>query len=367
MSVQFSPQPKTVIRKITMDPEVATKKGIVGIANVGNTCYANAAIQLLRHCPEWSSFCLQGLAEKEVADPSSNPAKVLTAYLDIIKPLWAGSHASYIQPAGFWQIMTEVLRGTIYEDFLRRIPHDAHEFLTWFLDQQYMATQKERNFTIKDANNVNDANETIAREAVKAWIDSFKKTYSPLTDLCFGLMLQKMTCHGCGNETRSWETFNMLKIKPGVADEDNSLQGMLNREMEEEKITDYACDKCKERGSVVRSHAIWRLPRNLFVVLKRFNFNGTKNPVPLNYDGGEVSFKDAFAPQSPEISKNFTYELFGSVDHHGSHMGGHYTCQAISPLSQKWWLYDDESVYPMESPKFGPSTYILGYKLRTNN
>jgi ubiquitin C-terminal hydrolase len=338
------------------------KKGVVGIANVGNTCYANSAIQLLRHCPEWSSFCLQGLAEKEIQDLSGNPAKVMNGYLDILKPLWSGSHPAFIRPGGFWQMMEQVVRGTIYEEFLHRIPHDAHEFMTWMLDQQYMATQKERHFTITEPKNTNDSNEMMAREAVKAWIDSFKKTYSPLTDLCFGLMRVTTTCQGCGNESRTWETFNMLKIQPGGPGEDNTLQGMLNREMQNERIDDYSCEKCKERCPVERSHRIWRLPRNLFVVLRRFNSNGTKNQVPLEYDGSVVEFGGAFAVESPEISKAFKFEFFGAVDHHGHHMGGHYTCQARSPVSGKWWLYDDESTYMLEEPKFGSSTYILGFK-----
>jgi ubiquitin C-terminal hydrolase len=339
-------------------------KGVVGIANIGNTCYANAAIQLLRHCSEWSSFCLQGLAEKEVQDNSSKSAKVMSGYLELLKPLWQASKPAYIQPGAFWEMMREVLQGTIYEDFLHRIPHDAHEFLTWFMDQQFMATQKKREFTILPPNNKDDPTESMAREAVKAWIDAFKTQYSPITDLCFGLIRKTSTCQGCGAESRSWETFNMLKIQPSTSpDQDNTLLGMLSRELENEIIEDFACEKCKNRCNIVRTHRIWRLPRNLFVVVKRFNPNGTKNNVPLSFEGLEVSFEDKFAEESPEVSKKYKYKIFGTVDHHGSHMGGHYTSQAYNPLSQKWWLYDDESAYALEQgPKFGSSTYILGFR-----
>lgn len=349
-------------KSIKMDEQA--KRGIVGIANVGNTCYANAALQLLRHCPEWSSFCLQGLAEKEIQDLSGNSAKVLKGYLDIIRPMWSGSLPSYIQPDGFWKVMTEVLRGTIYEDFLIRIPHDAHEFMVWLLDQQYIATQKKREFLIREPKTINDPQEMMAREAVKAWIDSFKNQYSPLTDLCFGLIRTVSTCQGCASETHSWDTFNMLKIQPGnKGDDDNSLKGMLERELATERIEDFACDKCKERCIVERSHKIWRLPRNLFVVVRRFNPNGTKNQMPLQYDGSTVEFTTSFAEQSPEISKEFKYDFYGAVDHHGHHTGGHYTCQARSPLTGAWWLYDDETAHSLNGPKFGSSTYILGFKM----
>ena len=363
----FARAPKKSAKKPSMRgmeavEAVTEDKGVVGIANVGNTCYANAALQLFRHCPEWASFCLQGSAQKAISDTNGNSAKVLNGYLDILKPLWSGAKPAYIRPSGFWEMMSDVVRGTIYEDFLRRIPHDSHEFLVWLLDQQYIATQKERNFNMVEPKNKDDPVEMMAREAVKAWIDSFKKAYSPLTDLCFGLIRTTSTCQGCGAETRSWDTFNMLKIQPGAPHEDNSLTGMLARELETERIEDFACDKCKERCTVERSHRIWRLPRNLFVVVRRFNPNGTKNQVQLQYDGGALNLESSFAAESPEISKRYKFELFGSVDHHGHHMGGHYTCQALSPLTRKWWLYDDETVYALEEPRFGSSTYILGFK-----
>jgi ubiquitin C-terminal hydrolase len=358
-SSQQQPQPQ-------QQPQQQKKnKGVIGIANVGNTCYANSAIQLLRHCSEWSSFCLQGLAEKEITDLSGNSAKVLLGYLDLLKPLWSGSHPAHIQPGGFWQMMTEVLKGTIYEEFLHRIPHDAHEFLTWLLDQQFMATQKERTFVITSPDG------TMAHEAVSAWVQSFKKAYSPLTDLCFGLMRVTTCCETCGHKSNSWETFNMLKVQPAREGE-NTIEAMLKRELEPERIDEYACDKCApKRGPATRTPMIWRLPRNLFVVLKRFNPNGSKNQAAVTYGGEQQSFEYVFAPESPEVSKNYKYNLYGTVDHHGHHMGGHYTCQAKSPLNKDdgsgWWLYDDESVYKLEQgPKFGSSTYILGFQITSN-
>lgn len=341
-------------------------KGVVGIVNVGNTCYANAAIQLFRHCSEWSSFCLQGLAQKEVQDSTTKPAKVLHAYLELLKPLWAASKPAYIQPGAFWDTLREVLQGTLYEDFLRRIPHDAHEFLTWCMDQQFMATQKPCHLSLLPPKNKNDPKEAMAREAIQAWIDAFKHQYSPLTDLCFGLIRKTSTCQGCGAETRAWETFNMLKVQPPTSNMAScTLHDMLACELENEIIEDYACDTCKERCTILRKHRIWRLPRNLFVVVKRFHPNGTKNNTPVSFDGGEILFKDMFAEESPEKSKMYTYKVFGTVDHHGSHMGGHYTAQAYNPLSHTWWLYDDETAHALEAgPTFGSSTYILGFSAK---
>ena len=44
-------------KQVTM-PDPRTK-GVVGLQNMGNTCYANSTIQLLRAVPEWNAFVLR--------------------------------------------------------------------------------------------------------------------------------------------------------------------------------------------------------------------------------------------------------------------------------------------------------------------
>ena len=40
---------------VNKDPNLTV---VVGIQNMGNTCYCNSTIQLLRACSEWDAFCL---------------------------------------------------------------------------------------------------------------------------------------------------------------------------------------------------------------------------------------------------------------------------------------------------------------------
>ena len=57
------------------------EKGIVGLQNMGNTCYANASLQILRAVPEWSVFCMSNDFEKLPEErKSSNYGKMLFAY-----------------------------------------------------------------------------------------------------------------------------------------------------------------------------------------------------------------------------------------------------------------------------------------------
>ena len=50
-------------------------KGVVGIQNMGNTCYCNSTLQLLRACPEWSAYCVSSITKEQLShlpDDDSN-------------------------------------------------------------------------------------------------------------------------------------------------------------------------------------------------------------------------------------------------------------------------------------------------------
>lgn len=328
-------------------------RGIIGLANLGNTCYMNSAIQAFRHCPEWTLFCKKnGDLEKHIQNRDTNNARVALAYQDLIHSIWGGTGPAYVRPLGFYDTLKLVVRGTHYEDFIRRTPQDAHEFLVWLLDQMYMATQREVNIQINNSERLRP----MVLSAVTGWKSAFEKQYSPLTDLIFGMYRIQYTCGGCNAVHTRWETFNCLKIQ---LVKNGEIMDSINSEFNEEEIDEYACESCKERTKTKKQASIWRLPKVLIVSLKRFTPMGTRDNTPLVYDGAPLTFESVFAPDSTETSRTNKFKLFATVDHHGSHMGGHYTSQCFSPIWKQWHRYDDESVQEIDAPRFGTQTYIL--------
>ena len=72
-------------------------KGVVGIQNMGNTCYCNSTIQLLRACSEWDIYCLT----HSFTERDDSNSRVLLAYQDILKSLWSAHLPAYVRPLGF--------------------------------------------------------------------------------------------------------------------------------------------------------------------------------------------------------------------------------------------------------------------------
>lgn len=337
-------------------PTENPKKGQIGLANLGNTCYLNAILQCLRHIPDLTVFMnkhSEPWIHKEGKD-----AQFCRAYKDLVENIWQAEPPGFMKPAGFYHYYRKALEGTAVDHLMMPLPHDSHEALVFVLDQLHEGMKK------KIEINVTAAPGTQTHRALTAWKDQVGPQYSPIVDYFFGLMEVSVICSGCKNVSRRFETFNMLKV--GFPESKQAtLDACLNYEFQDEHIDDYSCDKCspKRHAAAIRRR-IWRLPNNLIVVAKRFNPNGTKCHAALQAESEQV-FSNWFSEDSPESSGKATYALQGIVDHHGSAGGGHYTAQIRSPISGGWGLYDDESVGQIgdgSKPHVGQTSYILFYR-----
>jgi ubiquitin carboxyl-terminal hydrolase 4/11/15 len=130
---------------------------------------------------------------------------------------------------------------------------------------------------------------------------------------------------------------------------------------EGEEIEGYACDSCKGRTKASVSRSLWRLGNWVIVVLKRNENSGRRINTPVEIPE-KTTFSSVFHSASMEPSAKDPYELFATVNHHGSSGGGHYTAQARHPVSGQWAFFDDENAREIERPELGASTYIVMYR-----
>lgn len=340
---------------------MSESKGIVGLTNIGNTCYGNATLQALRHQVDLTIFLLQDKHTELLKRKNPNEkTHLLHNYSQLIRRLWTAESGTE-STKEFWGAMIPAAIQAGFDQFRAPVPHDAHEFLCFLLDQFHEAMADEVTMTVRAPSDQDDT-----RQALEAWKRSFEAHYSPLVEIVFGLQRRNMTCPSCKHSLNKWETFNTLKTTVPKQAEPVDLLQLLQQDSCAEKIEDYRCDGCKEKITLEVDSKFWRLGSWVIIVLKRFDNRGhrinTLVKVPL-----ELQFSSLFYEKSQEPSAKDTYELFATIHHHGSAGGGHYTAHAKHPVLGKWAYYDDESGTPIEGPpRLDASTYIVMYRRQTN-
>jgi ubiquitin carboxyl-terminal hydrolase 8 len=335
-------------------------KGVIGLTNIGNTCYGNAVLQALRHESDLTIFFLLGkhkdIMKRKGGDNDAFP--LIQQYGELVRNTWA-NEKGVEKTKYFWQDMVSLAKKKGYDQFQFPVPHDAHEFLSFLLDQIHEGLAEEVDMTLR----VDESKKEI-RSALEFWKSSFQKSYSPIVELLFSLKRKSTVCQSCKNESVTWETFNMIDVSvPENSTEPLNIMDLLVADGKGDELDDYVCSgSCSERTKAHVGRSIWRLGSWVILALKRFGNNGQRINTPIEIPF-ETSFEPIFYEKTIEPSKAHTYELFATVHHHGMAGGGHYTARAKHPVTGTWHVYDDENTLAISGPSLNdPSIYVVMYR-----
>jgi ubiquitin C-terminal hydrolase len=141
----------------------------------------------------------------------------------------------------------------------------------------------------------------------------------------------------CGHESVHEEPFTSLSIPMA-----ESVDRGIGRLLEDCQVRS-TCDECKALSAATKHTTVSTFPPFLIVHWKRFLNNGAKvnARVPSSLRG---------------------YRLVGSINHRGTHYGGHYT--ACTKRGETCYMCNDASVFPIEEKhmtKAAEAAYVLVY------
>ncbi|XP_072449604.1 ubiquitin carboxyl-terminal hydrolase 2-like isoform X1 [Chiloscyllium punctatum] len=337
-----------------------TSQGLVGLRNLGNTCFMNSILQCLSNTWELRDYCIQNTYRRDLNNRGRTNTALMEEFAKLLQTMWTSSSNDPISPSEFkTQIQKYAPRFVGYNQ------QDAQEFLRFLLDGLHNEVNRvlvRSKAIVEDLDHLPD-NEKGRR----MWKKYLEREDSWIVDHFVGQLKSSLTCSECGYCSTVFDPFWDLSLpisKKGYGEV--SLMDCI-RLFTKEDVLDGdekpTCYRCKTRRKCTKKFTIQKFPKILVLHLKRFSearIRTSKLTTFVNFPLKDLDLQEF----SSENSAHAVYNLYAVSNHSGTTMGGHYTAYCKNPQSAEWYNYNDSRVTPMSSNQIRTSdAYVLFYEL----
>ncbi|KAK9103955.1 hypothetical protein Sjap_021209 [Stephania japonica] len=179
--------------------------GLVGLQNLGNTCFMNSSIQCLVHTPPLVEYFLQDYShEINKHNPIGMHGELAIAFGDLLRKLWSIGQAS-IAPRAFKGKLARFA-----PQFSGYNQHDSHELLAFLLDGLHEDLNRVKSKPYFETRNANGRpDEEVAGEC---WDNHKARNDSIIVDICQGQYKSTLVCPVCSKVSVTFDPFMYLSL-----------------------------------------------------------------------------------------------------------------------------------------------------------
>ena len=341
---------------------------LIGLENIGATCYMNATLQCFCHIEKFINFFkysknLNDLVRKD-------KSKLCSSFKLLIEKLWPDNYndqylQNYYAPEEFKRKISKM--NPLFKGVAANDSKDLVNFIIMTLHEELNKAKKTNTNTniFIDQRNQQLIFNTFAQNFMQ-------NNVSIISDLFYGINCSITQCGGCGANTFNYQTYFFIvfpleevrKFKFG--DNylyNNNIVDIYDCFNYDRKINymvadnSMYCNYCKKNCNSSMKTVLTTGPELLILLLNRgkgIQFEVKINFYPVLNLNDYIQYNNTGA----------TYKLMGVITHLGeSGMSGHFIAYCLDPLYGSWYKYNDAIVSKVNDFQKEVINYAMPYLL----
>ena len=328
---------------------------LVGLKNLGNTCYMNSVIQCLRHTYGLTEY-MKGVKDLKGSKP------LVGAFSNLIKEMQDQNAPKVYDPTALKEQTNKLSDGR----FVGYGQEDASEMYSSLLDglheEMNRIPVKPPWDELQDIEGEDDKD-----KSARYWKSYTDVDSSYMVDIFAGQISSELVCSVCKNRKVSFDTTWITGLNLPEDGSQTTLTKCLDAYTSSELLDideSFRCPQCKSLTIHNKTIKFQRLPLYLSISFKRFSSqssNKMENVVTFPR-GDEMLDMDKYITDNED---SYSYRLYAICNHHGNDInGGHYTTFARNLGDNEWYNYNDSVVNGPHAGTVdvGGTAYMLLYE-----
>ena len=337
---------------------------LIGLNNIGATCFMNSTLQCLSQTKILTNYFLneknkERIINNNLALEKKSDTQLSPAYLELITKLWDKNGPKSFSPYNFM--------GTVEKMnplFKKGQAGDSKDFIIFILEQLH----KELKITNYNNNNNMPLNQYDKQSSQNYFFNDFNKESSVISQNFFGFNETTTECLYCKNVSFSQGTSTPICYNYGLfnclifpLEEVKNMKNNYYQTPQNNVVTIYECfiynqktdlftgdnrnycNICKQLADSNYTSRIFMGPNILILILNR----GRNNIYDVKLDFTEKIDITQYVIQKDR--PQLIYDLYAVISHIGeSGPNAHFVASCKSPIDNKWYRYNDAFVNPIK-------------------